>query len=88
MPESIQTQVAVLATNMKTMMEETKAERLASEKFRDEMRIANKETNTKLSSMQTSLDMAKGGWIVLATIGGIAAWFSGMFSNLSKVFHA
>lgn len=88
MPESMQTQVAVLATNMKTMMESSIAERLANEKFREEVRAAHKETSGKLASMQTTLDMAKGGWIVLATTGAIAAWFCGVFSSIYKAFHA
>ena len=87
MSEDVQIQVAVLAAQFKTLVEDIRADRAANEEFRKELRESHSETRIKLATVQSSLDMAKGGWKVLVIIGGFVSMVIAAMIGLLKVFY-
>lgn len=89
--ESLEASVTVLAMQVEFLAREFREYReqtiQVTREYREDTALHAKEVDVKLSQMQRSLDMAKGGWIVLTIIGTASFAILGFFTNFFKAFH-
>ena len=85
--EASQAKTIAEATQVKLLADALREDRIAQEKFREEIRVSQHEVHVKLSTVQSSLDMAKGGWRVLTIIGVASMAVAAALTALLKLFY-